>query len=183
MTSLNVLEQELGDLNNYIYYGGMNPEESDLSPDSYNYYFRYYKYYKKLKPVKIEFNNKCVCGEILKYNCYVKNIITNEVFVIGSVCIDRFIKDGKKRRCEICNSIHRNTKDNKCKICRITFKQELLESNNQIVNFGKYKNKSFDYVIKNDIGYCKWINNVCLNEINITKNMFYLNKFYIKHIK
>jgi len=26
-----------------------------------------------------------------------------------------------------------------------------------MINFGKYKNKPYDYVCKNDIEYCNWI--------------------------
>lgn len=30
-------------------------------------------------------------------------------------------------------------------------------NNNKQITCGKHKNKTFEYVLKNDSGYCKWV--------------------------
>jgi len=61
----------------------------------------------------------CICGVRIVRNCYLENIITKNLIVVGSCCIQKFIpKDKAGRTCEICKCPHRNTKDNYCKDCR-----------------------------------------------------------------
>lgn len=43
---------------------------------------------------------------------------------------------------------------------------------NTLIKFGKYKCKTYEYVVKNDIGYCKWIltlHKPCLYMIHFQK--------------
>ena len=61
----------------------------------------------------------CICGISIKRNAYIRNRNKTQMLVIGSCCIKRFMPEGKKgRTCGICETPHRNHKDNMCKECR-----------------------------------------------------------------
>jgi hypothetical protein len=58
----------------------------------------------------------CICGHFILENCYIENITTGEVLVLGNCCIKRFIpKSG--RTCAKCGNPHRRRKINLCFDC------------------------------------------------------------------
>ena len=62
---------------------------------------------------------ECVCDHDICYNCYIADKAKTKMIVVGSCCINSFMPEGKKgRTCGICETPHRNRKDNMCKECR-----------------------------------------------------------------
>jgi len=60
---------------------------------------------------------KCICGHRISENCYITN--GNVCLTIGNCCIKKFISpDQQKRTCKKCGKVHRNRKDNYCRVCR-----------------------------------------------------------------
>ena len=80
----------------------------------------------------------CVCQKRhLRYNCYITDGTT--VLIVGRVCIIQFIPRLVKelvpvKRCDLCEEVHRNRKDNYCMSCRPIVKameeeeRELIEA-------------------------------------------------------
>jgi hypothetical protein len=60
--------------------------------------------------------NECVCGHIIKENCYITD--GHQILVLGNCCIKKFISKSS-RTCEDCGDPHKNRKVNKCNNCRI----------------------------------------------------------------
>tara|TARA_B110000208_G_C11672750_1_gene395850 strand:+ start:287 stop:955 length:669 start_codon:yes stop_codon:yes gene_type:complete len=79
-----------------------------------------------------EDEDKCKCGHSITQQCYITNIHTDEVLVLGSTCINKFIPDGMKKKCNKCGNVHKNRKKNLCNTC-----QEICEC-------GKTKVKKYD---------------------------------------
>lgn len=76
---------------------------------------------------------KCICNHSIIENCYLANE-DKKVLIIGNCCIKKFVAiENRNRRCNKCNEIHKNRKDNYCSFCR-----ELCK-NNQCNNFKKNK--------------------------------------------
>jgi hypothetical protein len=70
--------------------------------------------------------NECLCGHPIKNNCYIVNEKNENLIVLGNCCIKRFIlKNG--RTCERCEQPHKTRKNNYCKSCNLTIKQEEQE--------------------------------------------------------
>lgn len=64
----------------------------------------------------------CVCDQTLMHNCYIRKNVNSpieEILIIGSCCIKKFIDSGKVRKCEKCESEHNNRSDNLCNACRL----------------------------------------------------------------
>tara|TARA_R110002110_G_scaffold68522_5_gene185443 strand:+ start:78 stop:497 length:420 start_codon:yes stop_codon:yes gene_type:complete len=60
---------------------------------------------------------KCICGHTIHRNFFICNKEEDELLIIGSECINKFITK-KGRSCEKCGDPHRNRKDNLCNNCR-----------------------------------------------------------------
>ena len=67
------------------------------------------------------FSEHCICGQPLKYNCYIYNPTTEMVCVIGYECIKRFDMFG--RRCKDCDAIHINRVINCCNDCKKNYRR------------------------------------------------------------
>jgi len=68
-----------------------------------------------------EFEHFCICNNRLQViNCFISNRTRRRRLVIGSCCINRFIKK-KNRTCSNCGDTHQNRKDNLCNDCRHTY--------------------------------------------------------------
>lgn len=86
---------------------------------------------------------RCDCG--LRYY---RNKNTNQVIAIKVCVAQEFIpKENRTRRCSLCDSPHKNKKDNYCNDCRKT----------KVVQFGKYKGELFTTVLSNHPDYCEWV--------------------------
>lgn len=67
---------------------------------------------------------RCICGHEIK-RCYdVRSRINGNVMTVGSCCVKKF---DIKKRCDRCNTEHKNRKDNYCEACRIAIKNEEVE--------------------------------------------------------
>lgn len=103
------------------------------------------------------------------------------------ICQDNFDDDVQwlvccHKFCRICISVYfdmlkRRNKKETCPICKYNNDEnEMLENvkklsfdeyesqcqNSNIITFGKYKGKRFDWVYNNDRGYCNW----CVSSVN-----------------
>lgn len=117
-----------------------------------------------------------VCGICLeKYNNNnIKRLICTHIFCMK--CIDRSLKI--KNECPICRC---NNDENIMLeyIKDISLKEYENKYNKEIINFGKYKNKSFFWVYENDKKYCFWCEKTFDDKINKNKQFKDL-VYYIK---
>lgn len=97
----------------------------------------------------------CICGHQIAHNCYIEHIEDEEVLIVGSCCIKKFM-DKPGRTCEICRAPHKNRRDNYCNDCRVEHK---IVTDNTIIKFGKYKGKTWTFgdVLTKDPPYCQWV--------------------------
>ena len=95
----------MSDLDNYAYAGGNSLKR-----------IKYYelKCETSITPPRVY---NCICGQEIKENCYIKNIETGHILILGSCCIKRFVpKSG--RTCSDCGVAHRNRVIDKCNNCK-----------------------------------------------------------------
>jgi hypothetical protein len=71
--------------------------------------------------------DKCLCDHFIDENCFIYKERGNTISIriIGNCCIKKFGLQG--RRCQICDSLHKNTRDNYCNVCRDKIKKEEKE--------------------------------------------------------
>lgn len=167
-----ILLQKLGNLDDYEYAGGY---KSKLNKEKNNYMLKF----ESEGIVYPELKKKCECNHWIIQNCYVRNIHTKEIFVIGNCCIKHF---KIKKKCSECNIVHRRTKSTICIDCEKKEKNKEKNIDNLSstkINFGKYKGYSIRYVEEKDIDYLKYIHdNFDLNKTsktNAKKIYDYLN--------
>jgi len=62
---------------------------------------------------------KCICDHFISENCFIYKIVGKQIKirVIGNCCIKKFDLQG--RRCQMCDAVHKNRKDNYCNECRV----------------------------------------------------------------
>jgi len=148
MTSYHkILLEKLVNLSDYEYLGGYTNKSNTIMNNYMKCFSKQGVDYPKLKYV-------CECTHWIKQNCYVRNIHTKEILVIGNCCINHF--KIKKKLCTSCNEEHKRTKSNICINCEKHLKKvDKLRSTK--INFGKYKGYSIGYVEENDFDYLKYI--------------------------
>lgn len=113
----------------------------------------------------------CMCGNSIKENCYIENLKdskdpndpndsndSKKIQIVGNCCVAIFMKADRsmrinKKTCERCRNSHSNQSDNWCNDCR-----------GGVLKSGKYKGKSYRWVWKNDIDYCRRLQNVDVHE-------------------
>ncbi len=143
-----ILLAKLGDLKDYEFMGGYtcknNLEKSN-----------YMRSYESMGVVYPELKKYCECSHWIKQNCYIRNMITKEILVIGNCCIKHF---EIKKKCEICKVVHNRSKFNICLGCQKE-EQQKDKLRNTVLNFGKYRKFSIAYVEEKDENYLKWIHN------------------------
>lgn len=85
------LKAESGD---WIYYGKetINIINHKISDKSIINYIRYQEVSNNNIDVFPPYSTKCECGHVISENCYIKNIKTNEILVVGNCCILKFYK-------------------------------------------------------------------------------------------
>lgn len=106
--------------------------------------YNYFKIRFPGKPVPAQ-EFECLCTHPIQENCYIENLFTGELVVVGNCCIEKFLpEDHQHRTCGRCNQPHKNRKDNYCNACR-----EVM------IDVGKYAGKFFDQV--DDVGYQRWV--------------------------
>ena len=106
--NINIILQKVGS-GNYIQYG------DDLGSEQYTRWLTL----REENEEEPDHQEECKCGHKIKWNYYIKNIISGEIEVIGSCCIKKFVPaELRGKLCELCGSQHRSRKDNFCKECR-----------------------------------------------------------------
>ena len=135
--------------------------------------------------IRITHKDKCICGINIIQQCYIFNTKTNQILVLGNECIKRW----KKNRCDMCDTIHRNRKDNFCNDCRKKISEEekkkkqkekeIKECLSYTLTFGKYKGNTIEEIYSIDKKYLEWIktnlnsesNQSLIHAINIIQNI------------
>lgn len=141
-----VLLNKLKNLSDYEYAGGYTCKKNIEKNN-------YMKAFELEGTVYPDIKEECECSHWIKQNCYVRNIKTKDILVIGNCCIKHF-KITKK--CSSCNKEHKRTKSTICSDCdKQIKKKDKLKSTT--LNFGKYKGFSIGYVYENDLDYLNWI--------------------------
>ena len=169
---------EYGVLEDCEYFGGIDPECSDIF-DTAPYYRHYYYFVKKrttleeigIEVIEPEQQSSCVCGKRIKYNCYLRNKKNSKIIVCGSCCIKKFIVNGTCKQCPCCNKKHKRRKSLYCFDCDILDKVK-----DWTIRFGKYKGMAFKDL---PIGYVEWL----IEKDIYGKNSTYGNEVIDKYIK
>ena len=139
------IDYELFKTQTWRYVGDDSPEGKDLLYETYGY---------KSELSESILNNrkdKCICGQPIQNNYFIafKYFNPNEDYIlyIGKDCAKKFVCLNKKR-CEICDTPHRNRSVNRCNDCR--GKKFCIVCNDSIDSDSKYD-------ICNDCseGFCK----------------------------
>lgn len=123
------LIEELGDdfMNKWSYAGGNRGKR-------HKNYFELFNKEKKLE--EPEPTDRCACGHKIVENCYIYNKELNELRILGSCCIKKFLNESNRgRTCKDCGSSHRNRKVNYCNDCRFKYCE----------NCAKKKNNNYKY--------------------------------------
>jgi len=87
-----------------------------------------------------EHEDHCVCNHPIKWNCYIRHKVTNEVIVLGNCCIKKFIPKSM-RTCGMCGEPHKNRKDNYCNDCRKHLAEQKRRNKIKKVVWDKYHEK------------------------------------------
>ena len=99
---------EFDEIKNYIYCGG-----------NYDQHYNYYKACFDNAPLP-DAENKCICNNKIINNCYIRKDINTEVddiIIVGSCCISKFLPNGFNRYCGQCGEVHQRRKYNICFDC------------------------------------------------------------------
>lgn len=119
MKELQLKEYLGGSFEHWVFAGGgdgvdENDDHVIFNKSYYNYWLMFHKNHPHLeKPLTVD---RCGCDTKIRVNCYVWNKINDELAVVGSCCIKRFISS-LERRCDKCGKVHKNRKHNFCNDC------------------------------------------------------------------
>jgi hypothetical protein len=190
------------DVKTWIFCGGHANPECENHPDEFTAYENYFRLCFPNKEFP-EIKNKCVCDATLLHNCYIRKDTTStvdDILVIGSCCIKKFIDAGKVRKCEKCNSDHRNRKYNLCNTCKVEQMQidKDIEKarKKEIAKYNKVECFDIPYEICQDhkqmISYTRWDKDLkiryckamhCCNENAMHRVIEYFKKYIIYDIE
>lgn len=170
-----VLTAKLGDFNNYNAIGGFRSKEN-IDKNNFLKTFLKNNPHITLPPIV----NHCACGHWIKVNCYIHNIITDEIKVVGNCCIKLF---GITHKCTNCNEPFKRYSNSVCKKCEYDIKKKIADqkkvdrenkkkiadfenaknkAGKEKIKFGKWKGYSIAAVSKEDLSYIKW----CFDKYN-----------------
>lgn len=62
--------------------------------------------------------HNCICGHPIIENCYIENIHSKEILILGNCCINRFVEK-KGRTCKICGASHKRRLIDRCFDCSV----------------------------------------------------------------
>jgi hypothetical protein len=97
-------------------------------------------------------SHQCVCGQHIHENCYLLNLKTNKIVVVGNCCIKRYTPNEAIKRCLLCNTPKKHMKGGICTMCKIP-----SSFDDYVVSFGKHKGNTFKNVLIEQFNYCSWI--------------------------
>tara|TARA_R110002020_G_scaffold165762_1_gene353418 strand:+ start:648 stop:1187 length:540 start_codon:yes stop_codon:yes gene_type:complete len=106
----------------WIYFGG-HEETTEYDKDKLHN-IRFHKLWPRWfdKEPSPDHSDYCACGHIIHQQCYIFNIYTKEIVVVGNCCILKWKLNGMP--CSRCFEPHLNRKDNYCSPCRIILKKQ-----------------------------------------------------------
>ena len=105
---------EFEDIKDWVYCGG-----------NFKQHYNYFKICFPNAPLP-EDEEICICRTKITNNCYIRppgttelapEAAVNEILIVGSCCIEKFLPNGFKRFCEQCNAVHKRIKYNICFDC------------------------------------------------------------------
>jgi len=114
------------DNKDWIYFGGGEYHTHyDKTNGRHNRYFHlsWPHYFDEQPSPPVE--ERCVCNHHIEQQCYILNVKTKDIVIIGNCCILKFGLQGRK--CGECGADHKNRKDNLCNDCRK--KKKIKEKN------------------------------------------------------
>lgn len=194
------LREEYGitedDLKHFVYWGGdwdgscIFDETGEVYNKSFSQHARYYRFVLGQTEI-IPKKNHCPCGMLIQRNCYIKDKTRDLIIVIGSCCIKKFLPNGLKRRCEVCNEPHKRSTKNICVNCEKKQIEHIQEQKRKkeselwnlstikkwIIRFGKHKGKTFEELFKNYSDYVDW----SIKSKALEKNVGTINEERIKN--
>jgi len=180
---------EYDDVKTWIFCGGQANPNVDNTPDEFMAYENYFRLCFPNKPFP-DIDNKCVCDVNLVHNCYMRkdvNSPVDDILIIGSCCIKKFIEAGKVRKCYKCNADHKNRKYNLCNGCKV---DEIDKEKQAKKDMAKY-NRVVCFDIPYEIGqenisngilyYTKWNSEFKIRTIKDSKQHSYIIKHFEKY--
>lgn len=96
---------------NWIYAGGRA-----FDPICHNNYWQIFYKSRNWSGKMPHYKFQCVCGKQIERECFIYNVKTKKIKIIGIDCIKKFNID--KRICAECGIEHNNRKNNFCDECR-----------------------------------------------------------------
>lgn len=91
--------------------------------------------------------NVCICSHPIIENCYIQNIHTDSILIVGNCCIKRFLPlENQGRSCPKCKEPHRNRNDPWCDDCR-----------GGILTVGSHKGRSYRWILERKPNYGRFI--------------------------
>lgn len=107
------------------------------------------------------YSKNCVCTHRIIHNCYIRNIHTKSIYIVGNCCIHRF---NITKKCSLCNKPHNRSKNIICTDCEKTNNKLLTihkkTLGNTICYFGKHKYKTYKEIVTQDLPYIRWCNKI-----------------------
>lgn len=120
-----------------------------IGGDSGKHAFRFFEIHGCTPNIPKE--EECVCSKAITDNCYIKNMITGKILVVGPCCIKPFTH----KKCSSCGCCHMQ-KSSMCRPCKIKSEYDIL-GGRTIIRAGKHRGKTFKRVLRRDAEYCAQI--------------------------
>lgn len=175
------------DVKTYIFCGGCANEKCENTPNEFTAYENYFKLCFPNMPFP-ELTNECICGQTLAHNCYIRkdvNTPLENILIIGSCCIKKFIESGKSRKCEKCNADHKNRKYNLCNVCKVDKINEEKEAQKEISKYNKLECFDIPYQICQEntdkIYFTKWDKELKIRYCRPNNYNGHVIRFFIKY--
>jgi hypothetical protein len=162
LNGLKQYQMEFEDIKDWIYCGGNQGS--------------YYEYFKICYPDTVApYDENCICGNSITVNCYIRENVDspiNDVLIVGSCCIRKFLPNGFTRFCENCNCEHKRIKHNICFECEKVQKEE-------IAKLAPYVYFNFPYDMKTEIktNGAIWDNEYKLWRVNRKYKPLFIQKY------
>lgn len=180
------------DVKTWIFCGGHANTECEKIPDEFIGYENYFKLCFPNTDFP-ELENKCVCDATLLHNCYIRKDTTatiDDILIIGSCCIKKFIDAGKVRKCEKCNADHRNRKYNLCNDCKVEQiqidKDVEKKRKKEVAKYNKLECFDIPYEICQDhkqmISYTRWDKDLKIRYCKYIDSNKHIIEYFKKYI-
>lgn len=117
---------------------------------------------------------ECLCGQLITENWYLQHNLTDEIITVCNSCVSKFqAMEGQLETRKLVSNdpLIRVSKTKSSKIkwmlppkksikTNIRRKRPLSKTIKKKMNFGKYRDYSYQWVIENDPDYCEWVKSI-----------------------